>query len=74
VFDEAKQYCEKKKPNMMGDMSIRGRAKDQIETTTFLHHYYARIFFAVLDKIYFEMHHRFRKSTIKMLACFYVLI
>lgn len=40
----------RKKANMMGDMSIRGCAKDQIETTTFLHHYYARIFFTVLDK------------------------
>jgi hypothetical protein len=55
----------RKKANMMGDMSIRGCAKDQIETTTFLHHYYARIFFTVLDKICFEVHQRFRKSTLR---------
>lgn len=58
VFNEAKIYCEQKNisvPNMMDEISIRGRAKHRNETTTFLHHYRVGIFFVFLDKICVEM-------------------
>jgi hypothetical protein len=69
VFDEAKIYCEQKNisvPNMMDEISIRGRAKRRNETTTFLRHYRVRIFFfVVLDKICVEMNNRFGESTLR---------
>ncbi|KAJ1299119.1 hypothetical protein BS78_01G507100 [Paspalum vaginatum] len=73
VFDRAKQYCEKQNisvPNMLDDMPVRGRSKRRNETTTFLHHYRAGIFFVALDKICVELNYRFGKPTIEILTCF----